>query len=610
MTGLELLAPAKNMEIGIAAIDCGADAVYIAGPEFGARQAAGNSVEDVCRLCEYAHRFGAKVFVTLNTIIYEGELARARKLAEAVRDAGADALIVQDLAMLGTEGIPLHASTQSAVRTPEKAAFYEGLGFSRIILEREMPLEQIRAVRHAVGCELEFFVHGALCVCYSGQCYMSQCIAGRSANRGECVQACRSRYDLVNSSGKVLVKDKALLSLKDYRLLERLGELAEAGICSFKIEGRLKNEAYVRNVVREYSLALDALIDSNPRKYSRSSFGHVVRGFNPNSNKTFNRGYTSLFIDGSRGKWSSMDTPKGVGEHIGRVESIRSSRNAMEIRISPLDSSLTLHNGDGFSVVSDNGIIGFRGDVCKGQLIRCKRTEGIAPGQAVYRNLDTAFEASMAANPCVRLISVCLDVEVKGLGLFLTAVSEDGRKAQACAEASEAARDTARMVEIIRSQLSKSAGIYSFSISGLHLGDALPLLSTAQLNSIRRGLASQLDAQPCHGKPIAQGQPNSSAVPVLEYSYKDNLANSSAEGVLKERFGVTETKPAFELFHGRGKMNDVELMRTKYCIKYELGLCSKHQGAKPTGPLFLVNNGRRFPLLFDCATCEMAVMEP
>ena len=609
MTGLELLAPARNADIGIAAINCGADAVYIAGPEFGARQAAGNSLDDIRRLCLYAHRFGARVFITLNTIIYENELARARRLAEAVRDAGADALIIQDLALLGTEGIDLHASTQCAIRTPRRATFYESLGVSRLILERQLSLQQIRQIRAAVSCELEFFVHGALCVCYSGQCYLSQCVAGRSANRGECVQACRSRYDLVDSTGKTLVKDKALLSLKDYRLLERLGDLAEAGINSFKIEGRLKNEAYVRNVVREYSIALDAIVAANPDKYCRASFGRVVKGFTPDSQKTFNRGYTDLFIDGKRGKWSSMEAPKGMGEQIGSVESVLVGKNSMDLRIKPLgrghaQKPLTLHNGDGFSVVTKEGIVGFRGDVCKGLSIHCKRVDGIAPGQPVYRNIDTAFEASMAANPCVRLIPVRVEIQANGLTLSAMAVSEDGRTANAEAIGSEPARDMTRMEEIIRSQLSKISGIFSFHVGEMQVGTALPLLSSAQLNALRRSLEGLLSKQPCQQrKPPAAATLGKDRHPALEYSYKDNIANSAAADVLKHRFGVTGLRPAYEL----SAEDNAELMRSKYCIKYELGLCPKHQGAKPTGDLFLVNNGRRFPLLFDCVACEMVV---
>ena len=605
MTGLELLAPAGNAEIGIAAIDCGADAVYIAGPRFGARQAAGNSVEDVRRVCDYAHRFGARVFATLNTILFEDELEGARSLACELRDAGADALIVQDLALLGTEGIPLHASTQCAVRTPEKAAFYESLGFSRLILERQLSLEQIRRIREAVSCELEFFVHGALCVCYSGQCYASQCVAGRSANRGACVQVCRNRYDLVDSAGKALVRDKALLSLKDYRLLDHLDELAGSGICSFKIEGRLKNISYVRNVVREYSLAIDALIDENPEKYRRTSFGRVTKGFTPDSNKTFNRGYTSLFLGGKRGEWSSMEAPKGMGEHIGSVESIRAGGNSIEITVHPpgeASSPLALRNGDGFSVVTEKEVVGFRGDVCTGRVIRCKKTAGIAPGQPVYRNLDTAFEASMAANPCTRLIPVKLSVRSEGRCLVVSAQSEDGRTVKAGIEATEIARDERRMKGITESQLSKTCGIFSFSLENFETAGGLPLLSAAQLNSLRRSLAEKLASLPCNRLPLRAGKKVQGKRLVLEHSYKDNLANSAAVAAL----GVESSEKAYEL----GRVGPTELMRTKYCIKYELGLCPRYQGAKPTGSLFLVNNGRRFPLVFDCAACEMAVLEP
>ena len=299
---LELLAPARNADIGIAAIDCGADAVYMAGGEFGARKDAGNSMEDVARLCSYAHRFGARIFLTVNTILFDDELERAHRLMLDAQAAGVDAFIVQDAAVTQWDDItvPLHASTQCAIRTPGDAVFHESLGYSRLVVERETSLETLREIRRAVGCELEFFVHGALCVCYSGQCYLSEYLSGRSANRGACVQACRSLYDLADDTGKILVRDKALLSLKDYRLLGRLEELAEAGVCSFKIEGRLKNASYVKNVVREYSMALDALVAAHPDRYRRASFGRVTGGFTPAADRTFNRGYTELWLDGRR----------------------------------------------------------------------------------------------------------------------------------------------------------------------------------------------------------------------------------------------------------------------------------------------------------------------
>ncbi|MCR5003726.1 MAG: U32 family peptidase [Bacteroidales bacterium] len=311
MTQLELLAPARTFDIGIAAISCGADAVYIAGPAFGARKDAGNSVEDVKVLCDFAHRYGARIFVTLNTILFEEELPEAEKMLREIEDAGADGFIVQDLGVLSFGArVPLHASTQCAVRTPEKARFMESLGFSRVVMERQTSLDQIRSVRDNIEGEIEYFVHGALCVSYSGQCYMSENIDGRSANRGACMQACRSLYDLVDSDGRVLGRNKAFLSLKDYNLSDRLADLADAGVNSFKIEGRLKNISYVRNVVRAYSEALDKVVAANPDKYCRASFGRVSGGFVPSLDKTFNRGYTSLFIDGQRHRgWSSMDAP-------------------------------------------------------------------------------------------------------------------------------------------------------------------------------------------------------------------------------------------------------------------------------------------------------------
>ena len=426
MKFLELLAPARNMDIGIAAIDCGADAVYIAGPAFGARQAAGNSMEDIRRLTEYAHRFGARIFLTLNTILFDNELAEAERLLAEAKDAGVDAIIAQDLAVWELTDLPVHASTQCAIRTPEKARLYEGIGASRLVLEREMSLDQIRAIRSSVDCELEFFVHGALCVCYSGQCYMSERIAGRSANRGECIQACRSLYDLVDKDGNVLVRNKALLSLKDYNLKDRLQDLADAGICSFKIEGRLKNISYVRNIVRAYSLALDELVAANPEKLRRVSFGRSEGGFTPDLAKTFNRGYTQLFLDGKRsGNWSSMDAPKSIGEEVGTVVSIAPMRQNFSNGKRPSEENITitlrmknpgdrLQNGDGFSFLSKGRgeIVGFRGDVCQGNRITCINVTGLYPGAKLYRNLSNAFEKELESNLPVRTIPVSVDISV------------------------------------------------------------------------------------------------------------------------------------------------------------------------------------------------------
>ena len=332
---LELLSPARNLDIGIAAIDSGADAVYIGGPFFGARKDAGNSVEDIAALCSYAHRFGARVFVTFNISVSEAELDEMHAMMLACQTAGADAFIVRDERIFGWKDItvPLHASTQCAIRSVEDACRYEALGAGRLVLERELSLADIRAIREAVSCELECFVHGALCVCYSGECRLSEYLDGRSADRGECIQACRSLYDLVDAGGRVLVRDKALLSLRDFNLLSRLRELAEAGVCSFKIEGRLKNAAYVRNVTRAYSQALDALCDGS--SFTRASFGRVSGGFTPDLSKTFNRGYTELYFDGKRSRdWSSMDAPANLGTLVGTVRRLRRDRSGLEITLS------------------------------------------------------------------------------------------------------------------------------------------------------------------------------------------------------------------------------------------------------------------------------------
>lgn len=725
MKFLELLAPARNADIGIAAIDCGADAVYIAGPAFGARQAAGNSMEDIRRLTEYAHRFGVRIFLTLNTILFDNELAEAERLLAEAKDAGVDAIIAQDLAVWKLTDLPVHASTQCAIRTPEKARLYEGIGASRLVLEREMSLDQIRAIRSSVDCELEFFVHGALCVCYSGQCYMSERIAGRSANRGECIQACRSLYDLVDGSGNVLVRNKALLSLKDYNLKDRLQDLADAGICSLKIEGRLKNISYVRNVVRAYSLALDELVAANPGKYRRVSFGRSEGGFTPDLAKTFNRGYTQLFLDGKRsGNWSSMDAPKSIGEEVGTVVSIAPMRQNFSNGKRPSEENITitlrmknpgdrLQNGDGFSFLSKGRgeIVGFRGDVCQGNRITCRNVTGLYPGAKLYRNLSNAFEKELESNLPVRTIPVSVDISVivvpvtstgsvtewcrsvtenigpvtddscpvteKGrspsqskrlckqtYSLKINAVSQDGRSIVLEREAGDSTAENAkRMREMFVAQISKDTGIYSFTLSSLNVetpDGSLPFLPASALNAIRRDLAAALDKMPCRAITLPTGKtadnpgisnalntPNNAESPSgcqdrrqdqkpilskipdiqepasdgIHVSYKANIANHVARETYQV-LGATQTDEAFEISHLPG----TELMRTKYCIRHELGLCpvhretGRHQGkanfatgssklatTTPSGHLYLINNGKRYHLSFDCANCEMVV---
>jgi putative protease len=577
MKTLELLAPARNTDIGIAAIDCGADAVYIAGPDFGARKDAGNSVEEIARLCAYAHKFGARIFVTFNILLREGEMDEVHRQMIAAQQAGADAFIIRDprVGLWDDIHVPLHASTQCSIRTPERARLFAEAGCSRLILERELSLEQIREIASAVPCEIECFVHGALCVCYSGQCTMSEVLTdgARSGDRGECIQACRNLYDLVDSEGKVLVRDKALLSLKDFNLSARLSDLVAAGATSFKIEGRLKNASYVRNTVRHYSLLLDKLVQASGGALRRASFGRVEGGFTPDLSKTFNRGFTELFLDGKRGKWASIDTPKSMGEEIGAVVSVRPVAQGMELTMGP--RALDLHNGDGFAFVSDGEIIGFRGDVCQGNKIVCKPVAGLKPGVTLWRNISTAFEKSLDANPCRRFVGVELDVAASGSSLPVVATSEDGRQASVSVSDCETARDSERASSLISGQLSKRVDHYCFAVASIGSNGGFPHLSAAALNGLRRELAAKLDSQPVLSIPLTAG-----SAPVIA---PETLQTGRLPG---------------------------ELMRSKYCIKYELGLCPVHQGAKQTGSLFLVNNSRRFPLIFDCKACEMAVLEP
>ena len=587
MDCLELLAPARNLEIGIAAIDCGADAVYIAGPDFGARKAAGNSFEDIAELCGYAHKFGARVFVTYNIQIGDDELEELHTQMLRSQEAGADAFIVRDERIFGFEDItvPLHASTQCAIRDAERARHFRDLGSARIVLERELSLPGVREIAEAVDCELEFFVHGALCVCYSGECRLSAWLDGRSADRGECIQACRSLYDLEDASGRVLVRNKALLSLKDYNLLSRLEELALAGVSSFKIEGRLKNISYVRNVVRAYDKALNDLVAKYPGRFCRSSFGVVRSSFEPDLVRTFNRGYTELFLDGKRGKWSSMDAPKSMGEEIGTVQSVRRTGRETEVTLRLRqrgDGFPRLSNGDGFAFTARNGkVIGFRGDRCEQNRIYTRDASELRPGMSLFRNISVDFEKLMESRAPRRELRAYISLKIHSDFVLEASVrSEDGREFTSTFNADvDCASDGERAAAMLREQLSKRSGDYIFRLEELDVqtkGNRLPLLSASTINSIRRLLASDLDALPCGRIPLAQGRKAAGVVPLA--------APYVAGSATRE-----------------------PLMLTKYCIRYELGLCSRHQGAGDPGPLFLRNNGRRLALHFDCARCEMKV---
>jgi len=565
---LELLAPARNLEIGTAAIDCGADAVYIAGPAFGARVAAANSIEDVGRLCDYAHKFGAKVFATLNTLLEENEKKEAERLIRDYYEAGIDALIIQDLSLLDMNLPPveLHASTQSVIRTPEDAIRLERLGFTRLILERQLSLETIRAIRDAVSCDMEFFVHGALCVSYSGQCYLSQAITGRSANRGCCAQPCRSRYDLLDADGNVLVKDRTLLSLKDLRLDAHIAELALSGISSFKIEGRLKNASYVKNIVRHYRDVIDVFISLHP-DYCKASFGHLQGGFKPNPDLTFNRGYTSCFIDGNKDEWNSRDAAKSLGEYIGEI-------SAVEGRRIKIGGEKRLVNGDGLSFVGHGEeSIGMRADVVEGRNVLLKDTSSLSRGMKVYRSLNVSFEKELEKNMPLRVVDAVVDYHSEGGVTLFSAISEDGRTAEVrIDDNAPVAEKPERALETLRQQVGKMSEIYEFRVGTIEC-DVVRFYPASFLNAIRRQLAAQLSA-------FRQERPQIKPLP--------------AHGALSQTSTLEVGK---------------ELMRMKYCIRHELGLCpAQNPARKVREPLILRNQNRTFRLSFDCKNCEMVVL--
>ena len=635
---LELLAPAKNKSIGIAAIDCGADAVYIAGPKFGAREAAGNSISDIAELVAYAHKFGAKVFMVINTILYEEELPQVQETIRQAHEIGCDAIIVQDLAILGMElpPIELYASTQTNIRTVEQARFLESLGFSRLILARELSLQQIAAIKEATDVPLESFIHGALCVSYSGQCYLSQKITGRSANRGCCAQACRSYYTLIDSTGREvkgpdgapLVKDTPILSLKDFNLSSRIPELVKAGITSFKIEGRLKNESYIRNTVLLYRRKIDQFLEQNPQ-YCRASYGRCIGGFEPNPKATFNRDYTTLFIDGKRGKWHSKDGAKYLGEFIGTVTGTGTNKyGQLHFTYKAANSGNTLNNGDGLCFVTPKGeILGARANTCNGSMVATTETLSVAAGSKLYRNYNILFEKEMEKNPPRRTILVNLKMQQTAQGYSIKATTEEGITTTYAIEGTaDIAQNPTLAIENISRQLGKSAGIFSFTVTDVNVKD-VPFFAASTLNGIRREIAAQLEeAVEKHFAAkkeesfqlFAQKKASARRLPAAEkLTYLANCSNSISRGVYAS-LGAREIAPAYELQQAPG----AELMRTKYCIKYELGLCPNHKAKWAddksyrdnlgkvafTGPLYLLNGKNRLELKFDCKNCEMLVI--
>lgn len=603
MRALELLAPAKNLECGIAAIDHGADAVYIGASRFGARAAVGNSLEDIHKLCEYAHPFGAKVYVTVNTILYDDELDDTHKLLSGLKKAGVDAILVQDMAIreMG-DGLTLHASTQTDNRTPEKVKWLRDIGFSRVVLARELSVDEIAEIHRQVpDVELEVFVHGALCVSYSGICYASQYCFGRSANRGECAQFCRMKFSLQDADGREIERDRYLLSLKDMNQSDSLEELIAAGATSFKIEGRLKDISYVKNVTASYSLRLNEIIRKNPNKYCRSSKGICTYTFTPDLRKTFNRGYTHYFLHGRQPDIASFDTPKAMGEYVGVVKELRhDSFNVAGVA--------SFANGDGLCFINQQGVLeGFRANRVVGNRIYPYRMpHGLCPGVRLYRNSDQEFERLLSRQSADRRIPITILLRAVPEGFTLTA---QGVSVRISCEHQEARKSP---IENIRIQLSK-LGDTIFSCEDVDIPDDFNyFIPNSVLSDMRRALIAELQNNrtgvrtggqaPC--EVIKRSQ--IAEYPLYSQDYFHNISNH-----LSQRFYGVKEKSAFELKSSSEiKELDGPIMQCRHCIRYSLGYCVKNGGKRPEWrePLSLVlGDGRRFQLEFDCKHCQMNV---
>ena len=601
---LELLAPARNYDVAIEAVNCGADAVYMGAEGFGARSAACNSMDDVARVVQHAHRFGVKVYVTFNTLIYDDELSLAEAMIRRLYGIGVDALIVQDMGILRMDipPIELHASTQCDIRTPEKAAFLESLGFSQLVLARELSKEEIQDVRRETHVRLEAFVHGALCVSYSGRCQVSQVLKGRSANRGECAQICRLPFDLVDGDGNVIVRNKHFLSLRDMNLSRRLDELVDAGVDSFKIEGRLKDAGYVKNVVAYYRRAIDEIIQANPDKYERASYGISQCGFTPNLSKSFNRSFTHYYFDArnlANGvKIASIGTPKSIGERLGKVVKCEGKKIVVS-------SSLHISNGDGISYFDRAGeYAGFRVNRVEGNVLFLPQIVNIPAGTVLYRTFDKEFEDGISTSKSERKLWVDFDLRIRKNLVVLDAQDERGNSATCCVEAaieqSETPQDarqrdtlskTGNTVYMCRNVKTVGNMFVPQSILAKLRRQALEILDRVQRINYRYGyrLPEKVDA-PCFSSVL---------------TYADNVANSLARQLYRDH-GVKETASALEAGGKTGP--DCVVMHTRYCLRRELGICLKSEvGRKSPRELLLRHGKTELKLEFDCNRCEMHV---
>lgn len=589
MRSLELLAPAADKHIAIQAILHGADAVYMGGPSHGARKKASNSIEDICEVVEFAHKFHVKVYVTVNTLVYEHELKSVEKLCYDLYHVGVDALIVQDMALLRLDipPISLHASTQCDTRTPEKAKFLEDIGFSQIVLARELSLKEIKKISASVSVPLESFIHGALCVSYSGRCAASQVSLGRSANRGECAQMCRMPYTLKNGRGEVIEKDKYFLSLRDFNMSANIDELILAGITSFKIEGRLKDDAYVRNVTAAYRRIIDGFIQKHSDKYCRSSKGTSEIKFIPDLFKSFNRGFTDYFIPGrSKLSMASLRTPKSMGEVIKNINQ--------------------LNNGDGISFFnSKNEYEGIGVNGIKNNRIISSRRFVMPKGAKIHRTFDHNWHKLMRGETAKRTLSVDIEIDEQGI----SAVDERGNKVKI---ALDVHKSEARKPMDPKPVFSKLGGtIYRLRNFKNNLSSST-FIPASQLTALRRQLIDALDFSNLSTYNFEYRKKEKNVFyPQKKLDSRDNVANSLAHQFYEDH-GVLQIAKAYEVSPPKG---DIEIMTTRYCIRRELGCCIMDKNLKQskrtrfTPPLTITTGPHTFLLDFDCKNCEMRVIK-
>ena len=605
---IELLAPARDADIAIAAIDHGADAVYMGASHHGARADAANTLDDVRRACDHAHRFGARIYATVNTLVYDDELMEVEHLVHDLYHIGVDALIVQDMALLRLDlpPIALHASTQCDLRTPEKARFLEALGFSQLVMARELTLDEIAAIRAVTTVPLEAFVHGALCVSYSGRCAISQALKGRSANRGECAQLCRLPYDLVDGKGRVIVEGKHLLSLRDLAQHDRIEQMMAAGVTSFKIEGRLKDMGYVKNVVAYYRQAIDAVTDKQPERYRRTSFGNVELIFEPALEKSFNRGFTHYFLDKRQPKdgtaIASIDTPKSQGEYLGRA--LHCSGNRLTI-----DTRASLANGDGLSFVDNKGqFSGARiNRALGGGTVLLRERADIPHGASIYRTADKAFNDLLAKPSATRTITIKATLRYNDGILSLTLDDERGNRIThsiLCELQPAAKPQEKRQI----AELAKLGGTI-YHMSEAHVpGDTF--IPASLLSQLRREAIDLLDRTHRITRPVDKRRPEdkSSTSPVTRLEPADNVANHLAEQLYRDH-GVTDIIPALEV--GTPVSASTPLMHTRYCLRRQLGAClrSKNATALPRD-LYLKTGNTLLKVNCDCRRCEMTITLP